>query len=91
MRLVSVSLALTLTLTLSLALASGVVCLEPGRNRRGDYKLSETYYIEVPAQERTLAPPGDRGSSAVVIANRFMRELGIASVCGGHLLCVGHG
>jgi hypothetical protein len=78
------------SLGLALALASGVVCPGPGRNQRSDHALAETYYIEVPGQERTLAPSGDRGHSAVLIGNAAPEGAGNSKPCQGQLF-VGHG
>lgn len=43
------------SLGLALALVIGDVCPGPGRNRRGDYPLAGTYYMEVPGREQTMA------------------------------------
>jgi hypothetical protein len=80
----------SLGLALALALATGVVCPGPGRNQRSGHMLAETYYIEVPGQERTLAPSGDRGPSAVLIGNAAPERVGNSKPCQGQL-SVGHG
>jgi hypothetical protein len=80
----------SLGLALALALATGVVCPGPGRNQCSGHMLAETYYIEVPRQERTLAPSGDRGPSAVLIGNAAPERVGNSKPCHGQLF-VGHG